>query len=93
MWVPACATGEEAYSIAILLLEEAARREARPDIQIFATDLDDQALGVAREGRYPAAIETDVWEERLRRFFAREGEHYRIGGRCATSSCSPPTAS
>ena len=78
VWVPACATGEEAYSIAILLLEEAARREARPDIQIFATDLDDQALAVARDGRYPAAIATDVSEERLRRFFAREGEQYRI---------------
>jgi len=78
VWVPACATGEEAYSLAILLLEEAARREARPDIQIFATDLDDQALGVAREGRYLASIASDVSEERLRRFFVREGEQYRI---------------
>lgn len=52
VWIAGCATGEEAYSIAILLLEEAARREVRPDIQLFATDLDAQALAVAREGRY-----------------------------------------
>ncbi|MCW2314505.1 two-component system CheB/CheR fusion protein [Rhodoblastus acidophilus] len=78
IWAPACATGEEAYSLAILLLEEAARREARPDIQIFATDLDEQALAVAREGRYPTAIATDVSEDRLRRFFMREGDQYRI---------------
>ncbi|MDJ0450693.1 chemotaxis protein CheB [Methylocystis sp. JR02] len=78
VWVPACATGEEAYSIAMLLLEEAARREMRPDIQIFATDIDEAALAIAREGRYPAAIAVDVSEERLRRFFAREGDQYRI---------------
>jgi len=79
IWAPACATGEEAYSLAILLLEEAARREAPPDIQIFATDLDERALAVAREGRYPPAIATDVSEDRLRRFFVREGDQYRIG--------------
>lgn len=78
VWIPACATGEEAYSIAMLLLEEAARRELRPDIQIFATDLDEGALAIAREGRYPAAIAADVSEERLRRFFVREGDQYRI---------------
>ena len=78
VWTPACATGEEAYSIAILLLEEAARQNIRPEIQIFATDLDDQALVVAREGRYPATISTDVSDERLRRFFVREGDQYRI---------------
>jgi two-component system CheB/CheR fusion protein len=78
VWAPACATGEEAYSIAILLLEEAARREVRPDIQIFATDLDDSALAVAREGRYPTVISGDVSDERLRRFFVREGDQYRI---------------
>ncbi|MGD9968164.1 MAG: chemotaxis protein CheB [Hyphomonadaceae bacterium] len=78
IWVTGCATGEEAYSIAILLLEEAARREFRPEIQIFATDLDNGALAAAREGRYPTAIEADVSEERLRRFFSREGDHYRV---------------
>lgn len=77
-WIPGCATGEEAYSIAILLLEEAARRDIRPEIQIFASDLDGRALATAREGRYPLSIDADVDEERLRRFFAREGETYRI---------------
>ena len=78
IWVPGCATGEEVYSIAMLLLEEASRREDRPEIQIFASDLDTNALAVAREGSYPLAIQADVSEERLRRFFAREGDHYRI---------------
>ena len=78
MWSVGCATGEEAYSLAILLLEEAERREVAPAIQIFATDLDDGALATAREGRYPKAIEADVSDARLRRFFVDEGTHYRI---------------
>jgi two-component system CheB/CheR fusion protein len=78
VWVPGCATGEEAYSIAIMLLEEAGRREIRPEIQIFASDLDDAALAFGRDGRYPLAIETDVSEERLRRYFARESDQYRV---------------
>jgi two-component system CheB/CheR fusion protein len=77
-WVPACATGEEAYSIAILMMEEATRRDARAEIQVFATDLDEQALANAREGRYPNSISADVSEERLRRFFVREGDHFRV---------------
>ena len=78
VWVAGCATGEEAYSIAILLLEEAARHELRPTIQVFASDLDSRALMTAREGRYPASIETDVSEERLRRFFTRESDTFRV---------------
>jgi two-component system CheB/CheR fusion protein len=78
VWVPGCATGEEAYSIAILLLEEAARHEIRCGLQVFASDLDDNALAVAREGRYPIAIEADMTEERSKRFFAREGDHFRV---------------
>lgn len=78
IWVPACATGEEAYSIAILLLEQAARCEFRPIIQIFATDIDASALATAREGRYPTSIEGDVSEERLHRFFGREGASYVV---------------
>ena len=78
VWVPGCATGEEAYSIAILLLEEASRHEIRCGLQIFASDLDDSALAIAREGRYPVAIEADMTEERLRRFFTRVGDHYRV---------------
>lgn len=78
IWTPGCATGEEAYSIGMLLLEEAARRDLRPELQVFGSDLDATALAVAREGRYPAAIEADVSEERLRRFFSRDGDHYRV---------------
>src|SRR3984885_12114520 len=78
VWVPGCATGEEAYSIAILLLEEAGRHEIRCGLQVFASDLDDGALVVAGDGRYPIAIEADMTEERLRRFFTREGNHYRV---------------
>src|SRR5262245_36993885 len=78
VWVCGCATGEEAYTLAMLLLEEAGRHELRPPIQIFGSDLDARALASAREGRYPAAIETDVNEERLRRFFTQEGDRYRL---------------
>lgn len=78
IWAVGCATGEEAYSLAMLLLEEAERRQVAPNVQIFASDLDDGALATAREGRYPRAIEGDVSEERLRRFFVEEVAHYRI---------------
>ena len=79
VWVSGCATGEEAYTFAILLREEAARHQTRPPIQVFGSDLDARALASAREGRFPAAIEADVSEERLQRFFTREGDHYQIG--------------
>jgi two-component system, chemotaxis family, CheB/CheR fusion protein len=78
IWVPGCATGEEAYSIAMLLQEEASKHELRPPIQTFGSDLDVRALAMAREGRYPASIEADVNEERLRRFFIRESDGYRV---------------
>ncbi len=78
VWVPACATGEEVYSLAMMMVEESVLHELRPEIQIFASDLDPGALATAREGRYPLAIQSDVTEERLRRFFARDGDHYRI---------------
>ncbi len=77
-WVVGCATGEEAYSLAILLLEESRRREIPVPIQIFATDLDEGALATARDGRYPRSIEADVSDERLNRYFIREGNHYRV---------------
>jgi two-component system CheB/CheR fusion protein len=78
IWVPGCATGEEAYSIAILILEACLQRGERREIQIFATDLDPGVLATARDGRYPTAIAADVSEDRLQRFFTREGDHYRI---------------
>ena len=78
VWVPACATGEEAYSIAMLLLEHAAMMDAPPAIQVFATDLDEDAIAVGREALYPVTIGADVSEERLRRFFSKEHRGYRV---------------
>ncbi|MFZ0776226.1 MAG: chemotaxis protein CheB [Xanthobacteraceae bacterium] len=78
VWVSGCATGEEAYTFAMLLLEEAAQHPTHPSMQVFGSDLDARALALGREGRYPLAIEADLSEERLRRFFAREGDHYRV---------------
>ncbi len=72
VWVVGCATGEEAYSVAMLLLEQAASSNVHVPIQIFASDLDEKALTVAREGRYPKAIAADVSEGRLQRFFVED---------------------
>ncbi|NKI92535.1 chemotaxis protein CheB [Rhizobacter sp. SG703] len=78
VWVAACATGEEAYSIAMLLAEHARKLETPPPIQIFATDLDEEAIRIAREGIYPLTIAADVPEDRLRTFFTREHRGYRV---------------
>ena len=78
VWVAACATGEEAYSVAMLLAEHARTLDAPPLIQVFATDLDEDAIAAAREGVYTEAIEADVSEERLRRFFIKEHRGYRV---------------
>jgi len=78
VWVAGCATGEEAYSVAILLNEHARQMESPPTLQVFATDLDDQAIQTARDGCYPTVIEADVSEERLRRYFIREHRGYRL---------------
>lgn len=78
VWIPACATGEEAYSISILLLEHAAKLDAPPTLQVFACDLDESAIRTARSGLYPEAIVADVSEERLRRFFVKDHNGYRV---------------
>ena len=78
VWVPACATGEEAYSIAILLLEQTRLLSPPPPIQIFACDLDEEAIAEARAGLYTASIAADVGEERLKRFFIKEPRGYRV---------------
>jgi two-component system CheB/CheR fusion protein len=78
VWVPACATGEEAYSVAMLLLEQAQKIDVPPALQIFACDLDDGAIRVARAGHYPETIAADVSEERLRRFFIKDHNGYRV---------------
>jgi two-component system CheB/CheR fusion protein len=78
VWVAGCATGEEAYSIAILLLEHASTSDKGVAMQIFASDPDEDALAYGREGVYPEAIAADVSEARLSRFFVREGSYYRV---------------
>ena len=70
VWIPGCATGEEPYSVAMLLLEQQPP-EKRCRLQIFATDVDEQALEIARRGIYPDAIAADLSPERLARFFRR----------------------
>jgi two-component system CheB/CheR fusion protein len=78
VWTPGCATGEEAFSVAILLREEMARRDLRPRVQIFAGDIDDEALEFARQARYPEGIAEHVSQERLDRFFVRQGHSYQV---------------
>jgi len=78
IWVPGCASGEEAYSIAILFNEEFERRSVMHNLIIFASDVDEGSLAVAREGLYSNAISADVSEARLEQFFRPEGDHYRI---------------
>jgi two-component system CheB/CheR fusion protein len=78
VWVPACATGEEAYSLAMLFREEIAQRNLACELVIFGSDVDQGALATARDGVYPAAIAADVSDARLARFFRSDGDHYRI---------------
>ncbi len=77
-WVPGCATGEEAYSLAILLRECADRLRRNFDVQVFGTDLDAQAIETARAGRYPEGIAADVPPEWLDRYFTRGDHDYCI---------------
>ncbi|WP_317166034.1 CheR family methyltransferase [Spirosoma arboris] len=78
IWVAGCATGEEAYTLAMLCAERTLDVVDAPAVQIFATDLDETALATAREGLYTLNDAADVSPERLRRFFTKEGEEYRI---------------
>ena len=78
VWSIGCSTGEEAYSLAMLLLEHAATLDDAPQIQVFATDMDEESLNKARDGLYPDTIAADISPERLGRFFTREGTHYRV---------------
>jgi two-component system CheB/CheR fusion protein len=80
IWVVGCSTGEEAYSIAIVLREclDDLKPKGNFKIQIYATDIDKEAIDLARQGTYPANITADVSAERLERFFTKEDENYRI---------------
>jgi two-component system CheB/CheR fusion protein len=79
-WVPGCSTGEEAYSLAIVLKEavEKVKTHKKLTIQIFATDLDLDAIEKARKGNFSENITTDVSSERISRFFTAEGSGYRV---------------
>lgn len=77
-WVPGCSTGEEAYSIAMLLEEIMEELHKYCNLQVFGTDLDLDAIKQARDGIYPASITTDVGEDRLKRFFIRNTDHLQI---------------
>ena len=80
VWSPGCSTGEEAYSLAILLVERLEALKQSTTVQVFATDIDSQSIDTARAGCYPASIAVDLSPERLARFFTAEsdGRGYRI---------------
>ncbi len=78
IWVAGCATGEEAYSIAILCAEQMEDSKKHLDVKIFATDLDKEALDHAGRGAYPESIVADLPDEKLRRYFLKEGNSYYI---------------
>jgi two-component system, chemotaxis family, CheB/CheR fusion protein len=78
VWVAGCSTGEEVYSIAILLREQYEKHRSPPRVQIFATDIDEAALNVARAARYPAHAAKSVSADRLHRFFLHEDDSYQV---------------
>lgn len=78
IWVPDCSTGEETYSLGIILLEQIAAARRPMELQIFATDIDDAALQIARNGAYPESIRTYVSPKRLNRFFTREDRDFKV---------------
>jgi two-component system CheB/CheR fusion protein len=78
VWVPGCSTGEEAYSLAIVFLEALQKLPNPPQLQIFATDIDERALSVGRLGIYPSGIEQLVSKERLERYFIKRGKRYEV---------------
>lgn len=78
VWIPGCATGEEAYSVAILLKECLEEAEIVRDLQIFGTDIDPRAIEKARQGSYVQNIAADVSPERLKQFFTKQDSRYRI---------------
>ena len=79
VWVPGCATGEEAYSLAMLLREHMDGLDIiAPRVQVFATDIDEPAIGTARAGRYPATLLDGLSPERRERFFSRQENSYVV---------------
>ena len=80
VWVPACSTGEEAYSIAMLLIEQFRAARKKPSLQIFATDVDEDSIEIARRGAYPDSIAAAVSPAQRQRFFIKsEPHHFQVG--------------
>ena len=78
IWVPGCATGEEAYSVAILARECMDELQVRSELQVFGTDIDADAIEIARAGVYPQSISVDLSEERLTQCFSEEDSSFRV---------------
>ena len=78
IWIAGCSSGEETYSLAMLLREQIDESKREIKLQIFASDVDPEAVASAREGLYPQSIEAEVSPERLARFFTREDRSYRV---------------
>lgn len=78
VWSAGCSTGEEAYSLAMLVSDQLQLDASKASLQLFATDIDERAISVGRAGLYPQAIVTDVPPTRLRHYFLKEDDHYRI---------------
>ena len=78
VWSAGCSTGEEVYSLAMLLTDQLQLDASAASLQLFATDIDERAISVGRAGLYPQAILTDVPPSRLRHYFLKEDDHYRI---------------
>ena len=78
VWIPACSTGEETYSLVMLVLEEIAAAKGNIKLQVFASDVEEDAVRFARNGWYPVTIEADVSPARLARFFVKDGNGYRV---------------
>ena len=78
IWIAGCSTGEETYSLAMLFREQIAAAKRNIKLQVFASDVDPDAVASAREGLYPETIEADVSPARLARFFSKEDHGYRV---------------
>ncbi|HUG94251.1 MAG TPA: CheR family methyltransferase, partial [Planctomycetaceae bacterium] len=78
VWVPACATGEEAYSLAMLIFDRLQAERRSPDVKVFATDVDESAIRIGRAAIFPDAIADDVPDDALRRYFVRGDHGYQI---------------
>ncbi len=78
VWVPGCSTGEEVFSIAMIIQEYMDHTPKNLEVQLFGTDIDDDAINIARAAIYPSTIVSEVSEERLKQFFIKKGDSYKV---------------